>query len=169
MLRLYYLTISLIVRTLMELLKNETLYHNRFAHFIGSLNQSIKNVARDSSFSELYEIVALSNVLKCNIRSIYPKIDYRIDLHIMNNIFEHAQSTDASKTICILWTHTQSEVYARQSNAGNWSPNHFVPLLHPSNNFQYGDNTFQQKSANSKLVRTLFLQKNSFPCIHFCF
>lgn len=139
----------------MELLKHETFYHNRFGHFIGPLNQSIKNVARDFSFSELYEIVALSNVLKCNICSIYPKIDYRIDLHIMNNIFEHAQNTTSSKTIYIMWTHTQSEIFVRQSNGGNWSPNHFVPLLHPSNDFQYGEDIFQRKSPNSELVGIL--------------
>ncbi|CAF2060651.1 unnamed protein product, partial [Rotaria magnacalcarata] len=57
------------VRTLNELVKNEIFYNNRFMHIIGPLNEAMKNVARNFAFSELYEIAALSNVLKCNIRS----------------------------------------------------------------------------------------------------
>ncbi|CAF4952261.1 unnamed protein product, partial [Rotaria magnacalcarata] len=116
------------VRTLIELVKNEMFYHNRCAHIVGPVNEAIKNIARNFSFSELYEIAALSNVLNCNIQSVYPTIDYRSDLNIMNNTFEHAQCSIASKTICLFWTHTESEIEARRSNAGNWSPNHFVPL-----------------------------------------
>ncbi|CAF4618266.1 unnamed protein product, partial [Rotaria magnacalcarata] len=111
------------VRSLIELVKNENFYHNRFAHIVGPVNEAIKNIARNFSFSELYEIAALSNVLNCNIQSVYPTIDYRSDLNIMNNTFEHAQCSIASKTICLFWTHTESEIEARRSNAGNWSPN----------------------------------------------
>ncbi|CAF4508168.1 unnamed protein product [Rotaria magnacalcarata] len=70
-----------------------------------------------SELRELYEIAALSNVLKCNIRSIYPIIDYRPHLHIMNSTFEHAQYNIMSKAICLFWTHTESEIDARRSNA----------------------------------------------------
>ncbi|CAF4629847.1 unnamed protein product, partial [Rotaria socialis] len=107
------------VRSLIELAKNENFYHNRFAHIVGPVNEAIKNIARNFSFSELYEIAALSNVLNCNIQSVYPKIDYRSDLNIMNNIFEHAQCSIASKTICLFWTHTESEIEARRSNAAS--------------------------------------------------
>ncbi|CAF3600903.1 unnamed protein product [Rotaria socialis] len=105
------------VRCLIELVKNENFYHNRFAHIVGPVNEAIKNIARNFSFSELYEIAALSNVLNCNIQSVYPTIDYRSDLNIMNNTFEHAQCSIASKTICLFWTHTESEIEARRSNA----------------------------------------------------
>ena len=130
------------MRTLIELLKNEVSYTNRFAHIVGPLIETIKNITRDFSFSELYEIAALSNVLKCNIRSIYPRIDYRSDLDIFNSTFEHAPYNSSATTIFIFWTNTQNEIYARRSNAGNWTPNHFVPLLLPPNNSQsQGDTT----------------------------
>ena len=109
------------------------LYTSRFSHLVGPLDGVIKNIAHNFSFSELYEIAALTNVLKCNIRSIYPIIDYRPDLSIMNSTLEHAQSNMASKTICIFWTHTESEINARTASGGYWIPNHFVLLLFPSN------------------------------------
>ncbi|CAF2182230.1 unnamed protein product, partial [Rotaria magnacalcarata] len=146
------------VRTLIELVKNEIFYQNHFAHIVGTVNEAIKNMARKFSFSELYEIAALSNVLKCNIRSIYPVIDYRPDLNIMNNTFEHAQHSIASTTICIFWTHTQREIDARQSNAGNWSPNHFVPLLLPSDNSQSQNHIAQPKISGSGSVSSSLWQ-----------
>ena len=122
-----------LARILIELLKNEVFYISRFSHLVGPLDGVVKNIAHNFSFSELYEIAAMSNVLKCNIRSIYPIIDYRPDLSIMNSIFEYAQASTSSKTICIFWTHTESESYVRSINGGYWTPNHFVPLLFPSN------------------------------------
>ena len=144
-----YFTLHSLVRTLIELVKNEIFYSNRFEYIVGPLNEAIKNISRNFSFSELYEIVGLSNVLKCNIRSIYPRIQYRTDLDIMNSTFEHAQGSFSSSTICIFWTHTQSEIYARNNNAGNWTPNHFVPLLLPS-----GKSQSQNILAQSKISRS---------------
>ncbi|CAM4811757.1 unnamed protein product [Rotaria magnacalcarata] len=126
------------VRTLNELVKNEIFYNNRFMHIIGPLNEAMKNVARNFAFSELYKIAALSNVLKCNIRSIYPTIDYRPHLNIMNSTFEHAQS-----------------------NAGNWSPNHFVPLLLPSGNSQSQNHLAQPKISGSGSTPTKATTKNN--------
>ncbi|CAF4642776.1 unnamed protein product, partial [Rotaria socialis] len=149
------------VRSLIELVKNENFYHNRFAHIVGPVNEAIKNIARNFSFSELYEIAALSNVLKCNIQSVYPTIDYRSDLNIMNNTFEHAQYSIVSKAICLFWTHTESEIEARRSNAGNWSPNHFVPLLLPSDNSQSQNHLDQPKISGSGSTPTKATTKNN--------
>ncbi|CAF1159937.1 unnamed protein product, partial [Rotaria magnacalcarata] len=148
-------------RSLIELVKNENFYHNRFAHIVGPVNEAIKNIARNFSFSELYEIAALSNVLKCNIQSVYPTIDYRSDLNIMNNTFEHAQYSIVSKAICLFWTHTESEIEARRSNAGNWSPNHFVPLLLPSDNSQSQNHLDQPKISGSGSTPTKATTKNN--------
>ncbi|CAF1289231.1 unnamed protein product [Adineta steineri] len=120
---------NLRVRTLIELVKNDTFYHNRFSHIVGSLLDAIKTIAHDGSYSELYEIAALSNVLKCNIQSVYPKIQYGSHLSIMNSIFQCNQYSSTTNTIFIFWSNTKSEIYARSGNAGNWTPNHFVPLL----------------------------------------
>ncbi|CAF4236847.1 unnamed protein product [Rotaria magnacalcarata] len=149
------------VRTLIELVKNEIFYYDRFAHIVGPVNEAIKNIARNFSFSELYEIAALINVLKCNIQSVYPTIDYRSDLNIMNNTFEHAQCSIASKTICLFWTHTESKIEARRSNAGNSSPNHFVPLLLPSDNSQSQNHLDQPKISGSGSTPTKATTKNN--------
>ena len=121
-----------LVRVLIELIKNEVFYNNRLSKMVGPISDTIRNVAHNFSFSELYEIVALSNVLKCNILGIYPRIDFRSDLNIMNSTFEPTQSSSSSKTIHIFWTHIQNETYVHSSNAGIWTPNHFMPLLFPS-------------------------------------
>ncbi|CAF4286258.1 unnamed protein product, partial [Rotaria magnacalcarata] len=149
------------VRTLIELVKNEIFYNNRFMHIVGPLNEVKKNIARNFAFSELYEIAALSNVLKCNIRSIYSIIDYRPHLHIMNSTFEHAQYSIVSKAMCLFWTHTESEIDARRSNAGNWSPNHFVPLLLPSDNSQSQNCLAQPKISGSGSTPTKATTKNN--------
>ena len=142
----------LLVRTLIELIKNEKSYSDRFAHIIGPLNEAIRTIAGNFSFSELYEIVALSNVLKCNIRSIYPRIGYRPDLNVMNTTYEYAQSKLPFNTVFILWTHTLNEMDARNSNNGNWTPNHFVPLLLPLNNAEFQSNLSHRQVLSSDIV-----------------
>ncbi|CAF4853382.1 unnamed protein product [Rotaria sp. Silwood1] len=79
----------------------------------------------------------------------------------MNSTFEHAQSSISSKTIYIFWSHTQSEIYARRNNAGNWSPNHFVPLLLPSNESQYQNSMTEPKATGSGLTPTKSTTKNN--------
>ncbi|CAF1991547.1 unnamed protein product [Rotaria magnacalcarata] len=83
------------------------------------------------------------------------------DLSIMNSTFEHAQYSIASKTVCIFWKHTQSETNARKNNAGNWSPNHFVPLLLPSDNFQGQNFLVPPKTSGSGLTPTKATTKNN--------
>ncbi|CAF4931087.1 unnamed protein product, partial [Rotaria sp. Silwood1] len=108
---------------------NETYYDSMYSQFIGSVAFIIKAMCKNNTFSELYEISALSNVLKCNIRSIYPKIDFREDMNILNNVFTPAPPVIANCNIAILWSHVLNETDARAANNGAWSSNHFVPLL----------------------------------------
>ncbi|CAF3731674.1 unnamed protein product, partial [Rotaria sordida] len=122
-------TDELRVRAIIELMTNEAYYDSMYSQFIGSVAFIIKAMCKNNTFSELYEISALCNVLKCNIRSIYPKIDFREDLAIMNNVFTPAPSVIANCNIAILWSHVRNETDARAANNGAWSPNHFVPLL----------------------------------------
>ncbi|CAF3466584.1 unnamed protein product, partial [Rotaria socialis] len=149
------------VRTLIEFVKNEIFYNNRFMHIVGPLNGVMKNVARNFAFSELYEIAALSNVLKCNIRSIHPIIDYRPHLSFMNSTFEYPRYSIVSKAICLFWAHTESETGARRINAGNWAPNHFMPLLLPSDNSQSQDHLVQPKISGSGSTPTKATTKNN--------
>jgi len=81
------------------------------------------------SYSELYEMGALSNLLKCNIRSVFPNIDTREDMAIFNSVISPAPAVIANCMVTILWSHTMQEIDARIVNNGSWSPNHFVPLM----------------------------------------
>lgn len=117
------------MRTLIELIRNEATYAARFQRVVGPFNEAIKNIGRNFTYSELYEIAALSKVLKCDIRSVYPMIDYRQDLSIMNHTFRFVNSTDSPNVIYLFWSHARNETDARNMNGGNWTPNHFVPLV----------------------------------------
>ncbi|CAF4077401.1 unnamed protein product [Rotaria sordida] len=124
-------TSELRVRTVIELITNETYYSNTYSPFVGPIDIAIQAVCKNYTFSELYEIGALCNVLKCSIRSIYPNIDVRDYTAIANNIFNACPSIAANCEIKILWSHTLNEKEARIVNNSTWSPNHFVPLLSP--------------------------------------
>jgi hypothetical protein len=114
-----------------ELITNETFYSNMYSHVIGLFDTAIKAMCKNNTFSELYEICALCNVLGCKIRSVYPHIDFRSDMGIMNNIFTPAPPTIASDEITILWSNVWNEMNVRAVNNNMWSPNHFVPLMSP--------------------------------------
>jgi hypothetical protein len=118
----------------MELMRNQVFYIAQLAHIVGPLDVAVRSIVRNFSFSELYEVAALSRVLRCNVRSVYPSIDYRQDLNLMNRTFEHEEPECSAETIFLFWTHMQSERDVRSRNNGSWTPNHFVPLLLPPDN-----------------------------------
>ncbi|CAF1475686.1 unnamed protein product [Adineta steineri] len=133
-------TSELRVRTIVELITNETFYSNMYANVVGPIDIAIKGMCKNFTYSELYEICALCTVLGCNIRSVYPKIDFHPDMAVMNNIFTPAPSVTANYEITILWSHAWDEMHARAVNNNIWSPNHFVPLMSPSKQYQSDHN-----------------------------
>lgn len=83
-------------------------------------------------FCELYELVALASVLQCDVQSVYPYIDYRAEMKIMNAVYKPVEVTvPSSGKIIIFWSSTEDEVSTRTrpGNSGVWNPNHFVPLV----------------------------------------
>jgi hypothetical protein len=102
-----------------------------YSQYVGPINIAIKAICKDYTFSELYEIAALCNVLQCNIRSVYPKIDFQYYMAILDNVFTPVPPIIANCNIAILWSHALNEKDARETNNGTWSPNHFVPLISP--------------------------------------
>ena len=126
------ISFALIVRTLLELFQNEEQYRERFQYVVGLFPEAIRGVSINGTYSELYEIVALSNVLRCDIRSVYPRIQYRSELDVINNTFNFKQACSSSNIIHIFWTNTRNEIEVRQNNGDSWSPNHLVPLLLPT-------------------------------------
>ncbi|CAF4261572.1 unnamed protein product [Rotaria sordida] len=124
---------------------------------------------KNNTFSELNEISALCNVLKCNIRSIYPKIDFREDLAIMNNLFTEAPPVIANCGITILWSHVLNEIDARASNNNVWSPNHFVPLLSSAVHYtsEYGNKSPKFATNEKKTFKnntTTRIRSPEFEC-----
>lgn len=125
----------ILVRTVMELVKNKNYYVQQCSRLVGSFDVALQRVCNNNRFCELYEIVALTNVLQCEIQSVYPYIDYRAEMKMMNTIYKPTATTTITvskmRRVIILWTNTDDElvVRARPDCKGSWSPNHFVPLL----------------------------------------
>jgi hypothetical protein len=64
-----YVTLLLIVvRTIVELVKNKTEYMNKFAHLIGRFDEALRRACNNKQFCELYELAALASVLSCEIQ-----------------------------------------------------------------------------------------------------
>lgn len=142
-----------LVRTIVELTSNEDYYQALYSDRIGPTDSAIKSICKNFTFSELYEIAALCNVLKCNIRSVYPKIDFRHYMALWDSVFTPSPPALANFTITILWSNAQNENVARALNRnGNnmWSPNHFVPLLSP--NIQEVSDNHHQTTSISHVV-----------------
>ncbi|CAF4649300.1 unnamed protein product [Rotaria socialis] len=142
-------TSELRVRTVIELVVNGAYYTRMYSQFIGLLDIAIKAICKNYTYSELYEIAALCNILRCNIRSIYPRIDFREDMEILNNSFRPTSPIIANCSITIFWSHALNEIDVRAQNNMTWSPNHFVPLISPP---VYDDSDNISRQSVSKVV-----------------
>lgn len=125
----------------MELIRNDNYYTSLFSHIVGPINIAIKSVCKNFSFSELYEIGALCNVLACSIRIVYPNIDLREDLAFVNRVFEPTPLLTPQSQVTILWTNTQDEYLVRIANNGPWNVNHFVPLMKRADDDESGQSS----------------------------
>jgi hypothetical protein len=139
----------ILVRTVIELVVNGAYYTRMYSQFIGLLDIAIKAICKNYTYSELYEIAALCNILRCNIQSIYPRIDFREDMEILNNSFRPTSPIIANCSITIFWSHVLNEIDVRAQNNMTWSPNHFVPLISPP---AYDDSDNISRQPVSKVV-----------------
>jgi hypothetical protein len=129
----------ILVRTIVELVTNENYYYTTYSQYVGNIDEVIKAVCKNYTYSELFEIIALCNVLRCNIRSVYPRIDFHHWMTIFDNVFTPITSNVATCNISILWSSCADEQVNRMDHNGTWSPNHFVPLLSPSVRNEFDD------------------------------
>lgn len=121
-----------------------------YAQYAGHMDIIIKAICKNCTYSEFYEIAALCSVLRCNIRSVYPKISFHDRLAILDNVFTPMPSNVGNCNISILWSSCSNEEDNRMAHNGTWSPNHFVPLLSPSVLNEHGDiNQTRQPTAVS--------------------
>jgi hypothetical protein len=138
------------VRTVVELVKNENFYAREYSQFVGPVQSALQSACKNYNYSELCEIGALCTLLQCNLRSVYPNIDFRADMMIANRIFTPVPPINANCQIIILWSHVNREINARALNNGAWSPNHFVPLLSRAERSQQSDH--RNQSARTATV-----------------
>ncbi|CAF1350216.1 unnamed protein product [Adineta steineri] len=135
--------VELRVRTIIELVKNKTHYIDQYTNHIGPFDAAIRRICNKNRFSELYELVALANVLNCDVQSVYPYIDYRAEMKIMNAVYKPVDiSTPSNGRVIIFWSSTEDEILtrARPGNCGTWNPNHFVPLVHQRRSVRTSNN-----------------------------
>jgi hypothetical protein len=128
-----------LVRTIIELVKNKTHYSNRYSNHVGPLSEALRRICNNNMFCEVYELAALANVLQCEVQSVYPYIDYRAEMKIMNSMYKPVElSVPLNGSIIIFWSSTEDEASTRTrpGNCGIWNPNHFVPLVQPQRNIQ---------------------------------
>jgi hypothetical protein len=125
---------------------------------VGPIDIYIKAACKNETFSELCEIAALSSVLRCNIRSVCPRINFPGAMEVLNNIFTPAPPIVANYEIAILWSHVCNERLARESNNGTWSPNHFVPLISPG---IHNDSNNGNQSTSLAVVSYSSVNENS--------
>ena len=128
----------------MELVRNERFYESLDMASLGPVHIALKNISKNDSYSESYEIHGLCNVLGCNIRSFCPSIGIHPNvLAMLNKLFTPIASQNAKSTVRILWSHTMMETDVKITNHGHWSPNHFVPLVSTGASVGSGDGSSQ--------------------------
>ena len=127
----------ILVRTVVELVKNKTYYTNLCSGFIGPFNEALRRVCNNYQFCELYELIALASVLQCEIQSVYPYIDYRAEMETMNSLFKPVDTnTPNNVKVVIFWTRSEDETLRTTGSDSDsiWNPNHFVPLIQTDRN-----------------------------------
>ncbi|CAF3838431.1 unnamed protein product, partial [Adineta steineri] len=147
------------VRTIIELVINEAFYSNMYTHRAGLIDIAIKAICKNRTYSGLYEICALCSILKCNIRSVYPEIDFTAGMAAMNSIFTPIPPIVANYEVAVLWSNVRKEMHVRAVNNNLWSSNHFVPLLAP--NQQYDFDHRNQLLSNAKTPEKKTLKNNA--------
>ncbi|MCG8046239.1 MAG: hypothetical protein N0E48_11390, partial [Candidatus Thiodiazotropha endolucinida] len=111
--------------------KQYAMYSESFIPGRRLTNESIKSIyrkevlsiTRNMSFMGIWQIHALSSILKIPIYSAYPDLgnsNVRKDLH---KVVKPIQETN-SDPVFILWTSNREDMTVE-----HWVPNHFVPLL----------------------------------------
>ncbi|CAF1646138.1 unnamed protein product [Rotaria magnacalcarata] len=163
--------VELRVRTVIELVKNKIYYVNQCSNHVGPFEEALRRTCNNNTFSELYEIVALANVLQCEVQSVYPYIDYRAEMKIMNQVYKSAETlVPNSRRVIIFWSSTEDEISTRtrHGNHGISNPNHFVSLLEQYRSYRTEDNERvsttpeSPRKATSKNSPASFIQSLEF-------
>ena len=87
-------------------------------------NQEAMHIRKLGSYMGIWQMFALSTILKCKIRSIYPSVGASLPRLLLDRtILPACNGTMAEAKI--MWSSTQQDMSEK-----NWIPNHFVPIFH---------------------------------------
>ena len=113
---------------------------------------------KEGTYCNMWHIHALSSVLNCRIRAIYPDCNHRIR-HIFNRmIIPRANACDVIALIYIMWTRMTTTT----GDTGiPWSPNHFVPCIP-----QDSVDIMMQSSSAFPIVPSMLLQASQLKAVH---
>ena len=78
---------------------------------------------KKETFCNMWHIYALSSVLQCPIRSIYPDCNRYIRPLLNRVVSPRIQPTSTKAVLHVMWTRTT------QMTPSQWTPNHFVPCI----------------------------------------
>ena len=110
--------------------------YSSMAVFSPDYDQDCLNCATPGSFSSVWMIVSLSNLLNIPIESVYPAVNGSQNLYFrtLNTTFKPPFSDPEKGHLTIMWTSTipptrPSWTSRRPRKTQEWCPNHFVPLV----------------------------------------
>lgn len=95
-------------------------------------NEAVIKCAKTGGYSSSWTMIALSNITRRKIESLYPLVNGAKDLatRTLNCIFHPSSGLQDTTTMKILWTNT---VPYNPSTKKSWTPNHFVPFIDDKN------------------------------------
>ena len=108
-------------------------YIAQYTNLIGPFDEAPRRTCNNNSFSELYELAALASAIRYTIQSVYPYIDYRAEMKIMDAVYKPMDTfTSTHERLIIFRTSSEDELSTkrRPGSGGVSSPDHFVPLIH---------------------------------------
>ena len=128
----YQLSRELRLKVVNELILNREYYDTKNLNIYSSAQYDgyeteVLHAVKNGVYSSMRNMVALSNVLGCEIRSIYPDTNNPcVNKDEMNKMLV-PRTKKFDHILNIMWTHTTNT-----SLMDGWSPNHFVPCVESS-------------------------------------
>ena len=114
--------------------KTFALYSDEYKHGIDHLNlpstiqeiyqREVMKIRQSYSYMGIWQIFALSSILKNKIYSVYPKRGNRNVRKDLHRIVHPRLSVGKDNLVYVMWTSTKSDM-----RNGHGVPNHFVPAL----------------------------------------
>lgn len=87
-------------------------------------DEEMKSIQKDATYMGLWQLFAVSNVLKVPVYSVYPSKGNPAIVSDIHRLILPKETSSSVPAVYIMWTSTRSDM-----KKGHWLPNHFVVLL----------------------------------------